>query len=142
MSFFVRQLPRRLTMWILGKSLGAAMDTAPLIRTGLQGLSFVMIGALLAIIALMGLLGALYMYLTASVLLSPALSLLIVSVLCASLAFGAFYYMQVVVLAAPRNNLKRIRNILSSSLEGQHGELFHSSKDIIKNFADGFMRRD
>lgn len=142
MSFFVRQLPRRLTMWVLGKSLGAAMDTAPLIRIGLLGLSAVMIGALLAIIALMGLLGALYMYLTANLWLSPALSLLIVSGVCALVACAAFYYMQVVVLAAPRNNLKRIRNILSRSLEGQHGELFHSSKDIIKNFADGFMRKD
>lgn len=142
MSFFVRQLPRHLTMWILGKSIGAAMDTAPLIRTGLLGLSAVMIGALLAIIALMGLLGALYMCLTANMLLSPALSLLIVSALCASIAFGAFYYMKVVVLDMPRTSLKRIRTILSNSLEGEHGDLFHSSRDIIKNFADGFMRKD
>ncbi len=141
MSFLARQLPRRLSMWVLGKSLSAAMDATPLIRLGLLGLGTVMIGALLAVAALVGLLGALYMYLITMTPLSPAMCLLIVSVLCASLSGAAFYYMRVHVLEVPRTNFTRIRSILANSLQGSHSELFHTSKDILRNFADGFMRK-
>ncbi|NDE90252.1 MAG: hypothetical protein EB059_03820 [Alphaproteobacteria bacterium] len=146
MSFLMRQLPKQLMMWVLGKSINSTVDISPLIRLGMLGLTTLVIGALLAVITFVGLLAALYQCLITDLALSPAASLLIISAVCAVLSASAFYCLKTTIDSLHQAGTIKIKNFFSDPFANiefpqLNSELVHTSKDIIKNFAEGFMRR-